>query len=42
MALAIAARAPFQDSLFGFVIIFNSAIGIIQEYRAKRPWRSCH
>ncbi len=35
-ALMIAARAPFQDSLFGFVIIFNSAIGIIQEYRAKR------
>lgn len=35
-ALMIAARAPFQDSLFGFVIIFNSAIGIVQEYRAKR------
>ena len=27
--LMIVARAPFQDSLFGFVIIFNSAIGII-------------
>ncbi len=35
-ALMIAARAPFQDSLFGFVIVFNSAIGIVQEYRAKR------
>lgn len=35
-ALMIAARAPFQDSLFGFVIVFNSAIGITQEYRAKR------
>ncbi|MEI8082048.1 MAG: HAD-IC family P-type ATPase, partial [Actinomycetes bacterium] len=30
------AQAPLQDSLFGFVIVFNSAIGIIQEYRAKR------
>lgn len=35
-ALMFAARAPIQDSLFGFVIIFNSAIGIVQEYRAKR------
>ncbi|MBI1350032.1 MAG: HAD-IC family P-type ATPase [Actinomycetales bacterium] len=28
--------APFQDSLFGFVIVANTAIGIIQEYRAAR------
>ena len=35
-ALMFIARAPIQDSLFGFVIVFNSAIGIIQEYRAKR------
>ncbi len=35
-ALMIISRAPFQDSLFGFVIVFNSAIGIVQEYRAKR------
>ncbi len=35
-ALMFAARAPIQDSLFGFVIVFNSAIGIVQEYRAKR------
>ena len=28
--------APFQDSLFGFVIVFNALIGIIQEYRASR------
>jgi cation-transporting ATPase E len=28
--------APVQDSLFGFVIVFNTAIGIIQEYRASR------
>ncbi|MFI0431931.1 MAG: HAD-IC family P-type ATPase [Candidatus Nanopelagicales bacterium] len=34
--LMIVAQAPIQDSLFGLVIIFNSAIGIIQEYRAKR------
>ena len=27
--------APFQDSLFGYVIIANTAIGIIQEWRAK-------
>ncbi len=35
-ALMIIAQAPIQDSLFGFVIIINSAIGIIQEWRAKR------
>ncbi|POX54166.1 cation-translocating P-type ATPase [Streptomyces sp. Ru72] len=28
--------APFQDSLFGYVIIANTGIGIIQEWRAKR------
>lgn len=28
--------APIQDSLFGFVIIANTGIGIIQEYRASR------
>lgn len=28
--------APFQDSLFGFVIVINTAIGIVQEYRASR------
>ena len=25
-----------QDALFGFVVILNSLIGIVQEYRAKR------
>ncbi|MSW42586.1 MAG: HAD-IC family P-type ATPase, partial [Actinobacteria bacterium] len=35
-ALMFIARAPLQDSLFGLVIVFNSGIGIIQEYRAKR------
>jgi cation-transporting ATPase E len=28
--------APIQDSLFGFVIVANTAIGVIQEYRAAR------
>lgn len=28
--------APIQDSLFGFVIVANTLIGIIQEYRASR------
>ena len=28
--------APWQDSLFGFVIIANALIGTIQEYRAAR------
>jgi cation-transporting ATPase E len=27
---------PIQDALFGFVILANSAIGIVQELRAKR------
>jgi len=27
---------PIQDTLFGFVILANSAIGILQEWRAKR------
>ncbi|MFE6775337.1 HAD-IC family P-type ATPase [Streptomyces sp. NPDC057702] len=28
--------APIQDALFGFVIVANTAIGIIQELRAKK------
>ncbi|MGW1978560.1 HAD-IC family P-type ATPase [Streptomyces sp. NPDC001889] len=28
--------APIQDSLFGFVIVANTGIGIVQELRAKR------
>ncbi|WP_299535391.1 HAD-IC family P-type ATPase [uncultured Streptomyces sp.] len=28
--------APIQDSLFGFVIVANTVIGIFQEWRAKR------
>ncbi|HPE13238.1 MAG TPA: cation-translocating P-type ATPase, partial [Actinomycetota bacterium] len=26
--------APWQDALFGFVIVFNTLIGTIQEYRS--------
>ena len=29
---------PAQDALFGFVIFFNTLIGIVQEVRAKRGW----
>ena len=25
-----------QDALFGFVLLFNVLIGVVQEYRAKR------
>ncbi len=39
-ALMFIARAPIQDSLFGFVIVFNSLIGIVQEIRAKRTLES--
>ncbi|WP_369037402.1 MULTISPECIES: cation-translocating P-type ATPase [Streptomyces] len=28
--------APFQDTLFGYVILANTGIGIIQEWRAKK------
>src|SRR5690606_40321224 len=27
---------PFQDALFGIVLVTNTAIGIVQEWRAKR------
>ena len=27
---------PLQDALFGLIIVVNSAVGIVQEYRAKR------
>jgi cation-transporting ATPase E len=33
--LIVAAGEP-QDSLFGFVLLFNTLIGVTQEYRAKR------
>ena len=28
--------APVQDSLFGFIIVANTLIGVVQEYRASR------
>lgn len=28
--------APFQDSLFGYIILANTGIGIVQEWRAKK------
>ncbi|GAA1900507.1 cation-translocating P-type ATPase [Streptantibioticus ferralitis] len=34
--LIIVVAGPIQDGLFGFVIIANTAIGIIQELRAKK------
>ncbi|MEU3353446.1 HAD-IC family P-type ATPase [Streptomyces sp. NPDC037389] len=34
--LIILAVGPLQDGLFGFVIIANTAIGILQELRAKK------
>ncbi len=34
--LIMLAVAPIQDSLFGFVILANTGIGIIQEWRAKQ------
>ena len=40
--LMLVAQAPIQDSLFGLVIIFNSAIGIIQSGGPNGRWRSSH
>ncbi|MFJ4711501.1 HAD-IC family P-type ATPase [Streptomyces sp. NPDC088785] len=34
--LIMLAVAPFQDSLFGYVILANTGIGIFQEWRAKK------
>lgn len=34
--LVMLAVAPIQDSLFGFVILANTGIGIVQEWRAKK------
>jgi cation-transporting P-type ATPase E len=36
MLALILVVGPFQDALFGIVIVLNSAIGIVQEVRAKR------
>jgi len=34
--IAMIAVAPIQDSLFGFVIVANTLIGVIQEWRASQ------
>jgi cation-transporting ATPase E len=36
MLAIIVVVGPFQDALFGIVLVANSAIGIVQELRAKR------
>jgi cation-transporting ATPase E len=36
MLVIVLALGSFQDALFGLVLVFNSAIGIVQEVRAKR------
>ena len=36
MLVVIVIVGPVQDALFGFVLIANTAIGIVQELRAKR------
>ncbi|HEV3355125.1 MAG TPA: HAD-IC family P-type ATPase [Acidimicrobiales bacterium] len=33
---AIVIVGPFQDALFGFVLVLNTAIGVVQEVRTKR------
>src|SRR4026207_856582 len=36
MLAVILVVGPLQDALFGFVLIANSLVGIVQELRAKR------
>jgi cation-transporting ATPase E len=36
MLAIIVVVGPFQDALFGFVLIVNASVGIVQELRAKR------
>ncbi len=36
MLVIILAVGPFQDALFGVVLVANALIGIVQEWRAKR------
>jgi cation-transporting ATPase E len=36
MLAIIVVVGPFQDALFGFVLVANAAVGIVQEVRAKR------
>src|SRR5438445_2525835 len=34
--VAIVIVGPFQDALFGFVLVLNTGIGVVQEIRTKR------
>jgi cation-transporting ATPase E len=36
LLVVIVVVGPFQDALFGVVLVTNAAIGVIQEWRAKR------
>jgi cation-transporting P-type ATPase E len=36
LLVVILTVGPIQDALFGFVLVLNMAIGIVQEWRAKR------
>ena len=36
MLAIIVVVGPFQDALFGFVLVVNAGVGIVQELRAKR------
>ena len=36
MLAIIVVVGPFQDALFGFVLVVNTGVGIVQELRAKR------
>ena len=36
LLVVILVVGPMQDALFGFVLVLNTAIGIVQEWRAKR------
>jgi cation-transporting ATPase E len=36
MLVLILIVGPLQDALFGFVLVANAAIGIVEEVRAKR------
>jgi cation-transporting P-type ATPase E len=36
LLVVVLAFGPIQDALFGLVIVVNSAVGIVQEWRAKR------
>ena len=41
MFVAIAAVGAFKDSIFIWVVVLNSVVGIIQELRARRTTTRC-